>query len=550
MSLTRAAIVQLEVFTLPRRRSLWIAPLIVLVCSWIGGTFAPGLTGVSAAAPGTGGESDIDSSVKQFTRVLQTVEENFSDAVDQDRSIYKGAIPGMLRTLDPHSNFYDPTDFKKMREDQRGRYYGIGAYVAPRNGGTMVTEPFPGSPAIRAGIRIGDMIVEVNGKKTDGMNTTDVANMLKGDRGTAVQVVVTRLGYDRPFKFDIIRDEIPRKSVDDMFFVAPGIAYMRVSGFNENTSREMEDNFKRVGESEIKGLVLDLRDNPGGLLNEGVAVAGHFLQRNQTVVSHRGRATGDKPYSAQHSGRAPDYPIVVLVSRYSASAAEIVAGALQDHDRGLILGENTFGKGLVQTVFPLVENTALALTTAKYYTPSGRCIQRDYSHTSFFDYYYRKDVETKNPLDVKMTEGGRTVYGGGGISPDEKFSLPSLNAFQIQAARRLAFLDFAAQYFSGRDAKLPENWEPDTDVMQRFHNFLEKAGVTFTEADWVENLAWTKQQVKRQIYQMALGSEDARKLAMESDPMVLKGVESMPKAKQLVENARKMIVQRVQRPRP
>jgi carboxyl-terminal processing protease len=537
-----------EVADVRKRRTLWIAPLVVLVCSLAGGALGPGIAGVSAATPGTGGDSDIDASVKQFTRVMRVVEENFSDTVNTDKSIYKGAIPGMLRTLDPHSNFYDPSDFEKMREEQRGRYYGIGAYVGSRNGRTIVTEPFAGSPAIRAGVRIGDAIIEVDGKRTDNMNTTEVASMLKGKRGTTVHVVIAREGYTDPLKFDIVRDEIPRKSVDDLFFISPGIAYLKILQFNENTSREMEDNFKKASESEIKGLILDLRDNPGGLLNEGVAVAGHFLQRHQTVVSHRGRASADKPYTAQHSQKAPDYPIVVLVSRYSASAAEIVAGALQDHDRAWILGENTFGKGLVQTVFPLVENTALALTTAKYYTPSGRCIQRDYSHTSFFDYYYRKDVEAKNPLDVKMTDSNRTVYGGGGISPDEKFAAqPKLNAFQIDILRKSVIFDFANTYFAGRDAKIPATWEPDDDVMNRFHMALEKAGVTFKEADWVDNLAWSKTQIKRQVHMVALGSEDARRLAMQNDPMVLKAVESMPKARKLMEDARKMIVQRVQR---
>src|SRR5258707_2914967 len=206
---------------------------------------------------------------------------------------------------------------------------------------------------------------------------------------------------------------------------------MHISAFNENTSQEMEDNLKKLGEANVKGLMLDLRENPGGLLNEGVAVAGHYLRKSEVVVSHRGRNSADKPYLAKGSASGQNYPIVVLVNRYSASAAEIVAGALQDHDRAWILGENTFGKGLVQTVFPMSDNTGLALTTAHYYTPSGRLIQRDYSNISFLDYYYHNNLEQKNMQDVKMTDSGRTVYGGGGISPDEKFVFPKLNKFQI-----------------------------------------------------------------------------------------------------------------------
>ena len=269
--------------------------------------------------------------------------------------------------------------------------------VAPRNGKTIVIAPFAGSPAYKAGIRPGDVILEVNDKRTDNMTTTEVADLLKGPRGTQVQVVIAREGADKPIIFNIIRDEIPRKSVEDAFWVKPGVMYLDIQSFNENTSREVEENFRRLGEQNVKGLILDLRENPGGLLNEGVAVADRFLQKGQTIVSHRGRSSPEKPYIARHGNSGFDYPIVVLVNRYSASAAEIVAGALQDHDRALILGDNTFGKGLVQTVYPLAENTGLALTTAHFYTPSGRLIQRDYSHTSFYNYYYnRKDADTKN----------------------------------------------------------------------------------------------------------------------------------------------------------
>ena len=233
--------------------------------------------------------------------------------------------------------------------------------------------------------------------------------------------MISREGQDQPLTFNVIRDEISRKSVKDGIWMKPGIAYVDIEQFNENTSKELEDTLKKLGENNINGLVLDLRANPGGLLNEGVAVADQFLQKGQTIVSHRGRASPEKTYTARNGNDGHDYPIVVLVNRYSASAAEIVAGALQDHDRAWILGDNTFGKGLVQTVYPLSENTGLALTTAKYYTPSGRLIQRDYTNVSFFDYYYRKDTATRNMQDVKMTDSGRTVYGGGGISPDEKF---------------------------------------------------------------------------------------------------------------------------------
>jgi carboxyl-terminal processing protease len=527
-----------------RRRSFIIAPAIILACSMLGGMYGPSIMGASAATS----EDDVKQSVRSFAKVLSLVEDNFADKVTADKAIYKGAIPGMTRTLDPHTSFFDPKDFQLLREDQKGHYYGVGMTVAPRNGKTIVIAPFAGSPAYKAGIRPGDVILEVNDKRTDNLTTTEVADLLKGQRGTPVQVLIAREGADKPITFNIIRDEIPRKSVEDAFWIRPGVMYLDIQSFNENTSREVEENFRRLGEQNVKGLILDLRENPGGLLNEGVAVAERFLQKGQTIVSHRGRSSPEKPYVARHGNSGYDYPIVVLVNRYSASAAEIVAGALQDHDRGLILGDNTFGKGLVQTVYPLAENTGLALTTAHFYTPSGRLIQRDYSHTSFYNYYYnRKDGDaTKNPTDVKMTDSGRTVYGGGGISPDEKFTAPKFNKFQTEVLRKFAFFSFTAKYFGGREAKLPKDWAPDTTVMNDFHQFLLKENVPFTEGEFAENQQWLKEQLRREMYITAFGVEESRKLGIETDPIVLKAVDSLDKAKSLQENAKKMIVQRMQ----
>src|SRR6266567_2462107 len=409
-----------------KRRSLLYLLFVIVLCSLIGGAIGPRVE-VAAAA----NEDDIRNSLKTFTRIYNVVEENFADPVSPDKAVYKGAIPGMLRTLDPHSNFFDPRDFQLLREDQKGHYYGVGMTVAPRNKKTIVIMPFAGSPAYKAGIRPGDVIMTVNDKSTENLTTTEVADLLKGPRGTQVQIVIGREGNDKPLTFNVIRDEIPRKSVPDAIWVKPGIAYMDIESFNETTSPEIEENLRRLGENNIKGLVLDLRENPGGLLNEGVAVADHFLPKNALIVSHRGRSAPEKAYVAQHGNRGRDYALVVLVNRYSASAAEIVSGALQDHDRALIMGETTFGKGLVQTVYPLSDNTALALTWAHFYTPSGRLIQRDYSNKSFYDYYFHRDENARNPVDVKMTEGGRTVYGGGGITPDEKYEIGKFDHLQV-----------------------------------------------------------------------------------------------------------------------
>src|ERR1700686_5505854 len=429
-----------------KRRSFLLFLSTIAICAVLGGVYGPRVEVASAASD----DDSIRASFKSFTKVYSLVEENFADPVNPDKAIYKGAIPGMLRTLDPHSNFFDPRDFQLLRDEQKGHYYGVGMQVQPRNGKTFLLATFAGSPAYRAGLRPGDVIVEVNDKKTDNLTTTEVADLLKGPRGTPVQIVIMRDGVEKPLTFNVIRDEISRKSVQDGLWLKSGVAYIDIDQFNENTSHELEAALHGLGENAIKGLILDLRQNPGGLLNKGVAGADKFLQKGQIIGSHRGRASAEKTYTARHGNGGHDYPIVVLVNRYSASAAEIVAGALQDHDRAWVVGDNTFGKGLVQTVYPLAENSGLALTTMHYYTPSGRLIQRDYSNISFLDYYYGKHTDARNPLDVKSTDSGRTVYGGGGIPPDEKYEPAKFNKFQTEFLRKFAFFNFNASYFGAR----------------------------------------------------------------------------------------------------
>ena len=507
----------------------------------VGGFFGPGLTGVSAAT----NQNDVDAAIKTFSRVYDLVEQNFADKVSADKAVYRGAIPGMLRTLDPHSSFFDPKDFTQLREDQKGHYFGVGMTVAPKNNRTMVIAPFPGSPAYKAGIRPGDVIMTVNDKSTENLRTDEVADLLKGPKGTPVQVVVAREGASDPLTFNITRGEISRKSVPEAFFVKAGIAYASVESFNENTSSELEDTLKALGETNIKGLVLDLRNNPGGLLNEGVAVADRWLERGQTVVKHSGRAQPERRYEARHGSAGRSYPIVVLVNRYSASAAEIVAGALQDHDRAWIFGENTFGKGLVQTVFPMAENTGLALTTARYYTPSNRLIQRDYANTSFFDYYYRKNLETKNLNDVGMTDTGRKVYGGGGIAPDEKYEEAKGNKVQSQLIRSYAFLNFVTQHFTknSRDG-INDAWVPSEAFVDEFKAGLKKQGLELTDAELKDNDVFIRQQLRKEVFVNVFDVERSRKLTIETDPTVLKAIESLPKAKELLDKARQLLVQR------
>jgi len=529
-----------------QRRSLYILSLIVIVFSLLGGFYGTRVL-VAAAAPDPDPEAEaitFDHDMDSLTKAYALVEQNFAEPVSADKAIYKGAIPGMLRTLDPHSNFFDPKDYRSLMEEQKGTYFGVGMQVANRNGKTVVIAPFPGAPAYKIGLRPGDIIVSVNDKPTENLNTTEVADILKGPRGTQVKIVVSREGAPDYLSFNVIRDEINRKSVPDGFFVKPGIAYIKILSFGETTGVELDENLRRLGENNMKGLILDLRGNPGGLLNSGVAVADHFLAKNQVIVSHHGRSSPERPYFAHNGNHGRDYPIVVLVDRSSASAAEIVSGAMQDHDRAWILGETTFGKGLVQTVYPLRDNTGLALTTAHFYTPSGRLIQRDYSNKSFYDYYFHKDENARNPQDVKMTDSGRTVYGGGGITPDEKYATPKMDSFEVELYRNGLF-SFTRQYFSKHSASLPKGWMPDDAVLNELHDYLLKKDTKFTEAEFTQDYSWIKRYLAREMYIYAFNVDESDRVFAQTDPEVERAVDAMPKATSLVQSAKKVIVQRM-----
>jgi carboxyl-terminal processing protease len=386
--------------------------------------------------------------------------------------------------------------------------------------------------------------VSVNDKTTEGLNTTEVADLLKGPRGTPAKIVVSREGAKDNLVFTVTRDEISRKSVPDAIWVRPGIAYIKILQFGENTVRELDDNLKRLGENNIKGLVLDLRGDPGGLLKAGVSVADHFLQRGKLIVSHHGRSSSEQTYVARNGNHGHEYPIVVLVDRSSASASEIVAGALQDHDRAWVLGETTFGKGLVQTVFPLPDHTALALTTAHFYTPSGRLIQREYSNKSFYDYYFHRDENARNDLDVKMTDSGRRVYGGGGITPDEKFESPKMDRFQAEMFRNGLF-NFTREYFAHHGSSLPSGWMPDETVINDLHDYLLKNNYKFTEKEFTQHHDWIRRYLAREMYTYAFNVDESDRMFAQTDPEVARAVDAMPKAEALVEGARKVAAQRM-----
>src|SRR5882757_9864232 len=526
-----------------RGLSLFVVVLVLLVSAVLGGVYGPSVGAAASSA------DDYQTAVKQFTRVLDVVQSNYADPVDVDKEVYQGAIPGMLRVLDPHSNFFDARQFALLREDQRGRYYGVGMIVAPRENHTVVMAPYVGAPAYNAGLRPGDVIIKVDEKATDGLTTTEVADMLKGQKGTIVKIVVTREGYNEPLTFTVTRGEIPRHSVDIAFLIKPNIGYIRLSAFNETTDHEIAESLKELNASNLDGLVLDMRGNPGGLLNEAVAVGDMFLEKNQLIVSHHGRASQDHRYYAVRGNQGITIPLVILVNNNSASATEIVSGAVQDHDRGLIVGETTFGKGLVQTVTPLSENTGLALTTARYYTPSGRLIQRDYKSISLYEYHYERKVP-EHPSEIRQTDSGRQVTGGGGITPDILVAAPKYDKFQ-ETLFRADVLYPAEQgvagftrYFLGTKPAITHSFEVDENVLHEFRNYLTKHNVKYTEVEFADNLDWIKRKIKQEVFMSTYGTQEGDKVLLAADPQVQKAVESIPQARALYENARKVVAQR------
>ena len=497
----------------------------------------------SAATPASAGD-DLDSSVKAVTSAYALIEKNFADPVSSEKAIYQGAIPGMLHTLDPHSNFVDPAEWREMQRRMKAAYYGVGMEITMDNGKVVVSRPFVGSPAWRGDLRRGDIVTAVDGKDTAGMDSAAVADLLRGPRGTQVRITVKREGAPDFISTQVTRGEI-ETSIVDAFWYKPGVAYLRIDSFEaQNVAHDVEADLAKLGEQNVNGMVFDLRGNPGGLVNEAVAVAGRFLRDRQIVVSHHGRAEAEQVFTAHAVAAAQKYPIVVLVDGRSASAAEIVSGALQDHDRAWILGDTTFGKGLVQAQFPLSEG-ALLLTIAHYYTPSGRLIQRDYSNRSFFDYYYARH-DQPNMTDLKSTDSGRKVYGGGGITPDEKYPSPRYTAFQrrLAPAYTFVFFHFGNHYFAGKKPTLPANWQPDEDTMQQFKDFLKSQKIEFTDDEWNANKDWVRGEIRYELYFRAFDKTTADRARVLDDPEVKKGAEEIPKAQSLLQQVQRVMAQR------
>ncbi len=482
---------------------------------------------------------------------------NYNDVV-------KSSIDGMLHTLDPHSNYFDAKEFEQFRTDQSSRYYGIGATIGDLSDSkgnviaTYIKATFDGAPAHRAGLRYGDKIVEVNGSSMLGKPFSEVRNFLRGPRGTPAKLVVERSTTGKRENVEIIRDSVSQPSIQEAYMIRPGVGYIAMTGgFNQTTYAEFAEAMKRLKAGGMKQLVLDLKNNGGGLVGQAYRVANTFLESGQTVFTQKGRLDGTtEPYRAENP--APErMPVVVLVNRNSASASEILAGALQDHDRALIVGENTFGKGLVQNPFVLDYGSMLLLTIAKYETPSGRLIQRDYSHGNLYDYYTNGGVQADDSSaptaprgPESRTDSGRPVYGGGGIAPDVAIKADTITIEKARYQQKMnnPIFAFALELTSGR-IKGHEAARVDKPIL--FEYDIKSTDYPVTESMFqafkkfaVDKYKYTPAQIERErefverilrseLVTAAYGTTASLQVSNEYDTQLTKAIELLPQARQL-----------------
>ena len=508
---------------------------------------------------------------RDFEEALKVIQEQYVDGRNLDyNNVFKSSIIGMLRSLDPHSNYYDREEFDELKTDQRSEYFGIGAsiqtYVYGDDADTYITATFDNSPAGRAGLRFGDRVVEVDGVSMRGKPSIEVRDKIRGPRGSTVKLTLERAADKRIEKIDIVRDAVPQPSIPDAYMLKPGVGYIDMTrGFNYTTTDELIDSLERLHKKGMNSLVLDLRNNPGGFLDQAIHVAEVFLRDGQRILTQKGRnGFRDNTYESRNS--SPDLtPLVILVNENTASASEIVAGAMQDHDRALIVGETSFGKGLVQSIIPLEYGAGLTLTSAKYYTPSGRLIQRDYSNGGFYDYYRHSGVTGRDQKDAtkpigqeKKTDTGRAVYGGGGIAPDESVEARAITLTQ----RRIlspGFV-FVRELVNGRvrgfeSSRIPgidyrhelqdEEFKVSDALYKAFRDFVTNdPSLKLSAATLDKNRSFIEVQLRFNIVTAAFGRVIAdRVFIVQDDPQVAKAVDVLPKARDLAMGSKQSKVQ-------
>ncbi len=560
-------------------RSFAIAASLILVTATLAGGLYSRSTrrrqalnlGTSTAASAAD-KYEAEKIAGDYSEAIETVEQNYAGDIDYEKAT-QAAIQGMLFTLDPHSLYFPSAEFKKLKEDQASSFYGIGVQILRHDDGVYVQSVVENTPASRAGLRYGDRIVEVDGKDAREWSSDEVSRNVRGERGKEVVIKVERAGQQAGSNFRIVRDAVPLPSIRNAFMIAPATGYVAlVGGFQHTTQEELRDAIADLKKDGMRQLVLDLRNNPGGLLDQAIDVSSEFLPRDKVVVSVKGRSEYTKPAVYKSTGSDPeDLPLVVMINRNSASASEIVAGAVQDHGRGLVVGETSFGKGLVQHVFQLPFTTGLTLTTARYYTPYGRSLQRDYSSGSLYDYYVRHDesgepqvIQPGQPSPTESSEprssnapafrtaAGRVFYGGGGITPDieaRPLTATPVRARIIEAAfyftRELAagLVPGAESYRIDKVAydRSPKMTDfPITDrVIEAFKNFVRKDPARrLTDAQIDNDVDFVKLRLRDEVITAAFGADEGQRVLLESDPQALRAISVLPEAKRLAESVR------------
>jgi len=466
-----------------------------------------------AAPPST---EDLDSALKRFTELISIVQAQAADPVNTQQSIYQGAIPGMLRTLDPHSIFFDPDQNEQLKQMENSERKGFGTIVSILPGRVVVLQAMAGTPSAKAGLQPGDEIVAVNGVELARLQFDQVVGYLGETHQHRAQLFVRRPGNARPLEFVLDPELLDSPSVDRSFLLQPGIGYIRVNGFDPQTAHQLKDAIEKLGGDKLKGLVLDLRDNPGGVVQAALESASYFLKPGQKILSVKGRSIADQSVEVPKSAVPYSFPLAVLVNAKSASASEILTGALQDHDRAVIIGEPSFGKGLVQNVFPLTGNTALALTTAFYYTPSGRSIQKPLPSGH---------LEIEKQAEEFRTDSGRSVIGGGGIQPDVAVGPEALTRLRAALDASGIFTSFATEFIQKHETKL--DFEVTSALLEEFQVYAGQRNIQPSVGEWATERSWVQSRLKQEIFNQALGVAKGDEVEAQRDPVVRAAIERL-----------------------
>jgi carboxyl-terminal processing protease len=468
--------------------------------------------------------------MKRFIDAYQILEQNAADPFDLDRAFYQGAIPGLLHHLDPHSVFFDPGQFNQLQQMETSTRKGFGTVVSVLPGRVVVLQTLPNTPSEKAGMSPGDEILAVNIYRLDRLDADQIIQLLSESKQKEAQLVVRRPGNASLVELTLTPENMQTSSVERVFELRPGIGYIRVSAFEEKTAREIHDGIEQLGGRNLKGLVLDLRNNPGGLMTAALETASFFLQPGQVILSAKGRNVAETVERVPADNKPYTFPVAVIVNSKTASASEIVSGALQDHDRATIAGEPSFGKGLVQSVFNLSEKTGLALTTALYYIPSGRSIQKTFSSQQAFgadDFALGATATHPNERTDFKTDSGRPVPGGGGIVPDVEVSPAAYTQFRAILEQSGSFTSFAAEFI--HENKIADGWEIPAQVLDQFKEWLSERRIQPGLPEWLENRDFIQWRLKTEIYNLALGVAKGDEVEAQSDPQIQKALEAVLK---------------------